>query len=448
MAPRRRALQSWLIPSRPSRFGGKNHGGELLLTCAVLASFAAAAMASPRLPLHGFYRPGRYMPVQCDGPTTLSADGAVTTQTDGGVTPWLALETIRSPQWTTPAQRGADFDSPLHPLADDERLIGSTLPSIADAAIAGSRWFPSQRVIPLLLDPADPIPGAPAAWTSLDALILDADSAAIALRGSVISTLLAGGVRLAVQADRPPDVRWPWRRDGQFWVLANDAAPPIDPISPDALAPTETWNPAVDATTRTTAMLAAMLACIGIIAATTWLWRPAVRRRLATAALAAAIAGGWSVAFASWTSRTSATALAGGVVEVLANGYAVHDQWMYARFLKSGGGALPCNGLMFPILSAADAAAQLQLMLRCSGGAHAEWRFQASAGVTLAFVARRILPGVTTPSAGADATPMRILADYYPRTRWIGTTTPDPSDPANQWPGILLGAHSDDSIPP
>src|SRR5205807_2470341 len=95
--------------------------------------------------------------------------------------------------------------------------------------------------ISIPLDSADPLPGPAVAWTALDGVVLDA-AAMARIDHDRRSTLLAGGVVLAVAADAMPDTVWPWRREGSLWVLRHLPVGPADqPVDERAYAPTAAW---------------------------------------------------------------------------------------------------------------------------------------------------------------------------------------------------------------
>ncbi|HZK82547.1 MAG TPA: hypothetical protein VFC46_15800, partial [Humisphaera sp.] len=185
-----------------------------------------AADATLTLPLQGYYRPGHYMPVRvsarCDSPGavfSLRATNALTTQikADGdtidATVPWLSIRTIRDVNWSLgPADHPIEL--PLHPLEDDERLIGY---AGADAdALAPS--FPGKKLIRVELNVADPLPGDVTAWESLDGIVLDS-SAAGRLYESTVSALLSAGTTIAIRQSQKPGGGWPWKRQGAYWIM-------------------------------------------------------------------------------------------------------------------------------------------------------------------------------------------------------------------------------------
>src|ERR1041384_660037 len=141
------------------------------------------------LPLQGHYRPGQYMPVRLAG-TSDRATAHATLRIDGtdllplvlpipnsqvdAIVPLLALRVpILQIKWTIADDPPHLVRAPLHLLAEDERLVGFTAIDLAFAR----PLFPGRRIIPISLDPIDPLPGPPAAWEALNAVVFDSPSA-------------------------------------------------------------------------------------------------------------------------------------------------------------------------------------------------------------------------------------------------------------------------------
>jgi len=109
--------------------------------------WAQAALAQVKLPLEGFFRPGRCMPVwvePSDSPLELRADGAVATEVSagrGGVVPLLVLG----------HQPGPMNGIALRALSSDQRLVGLIG---GDDGIA-SRLFPGQAIVSVVPDGPD-----------------------------------------------------------------------------------------------------------------------------------------------------------------------------------------------------------------------------------------------------------------------------------------------------
>src|SRR4051812_33704573 len=162
------------------------------------SSFAVADL-SVTLPLGPYYRPGKYIPVHVtatllensDSWLVVAADNVTSNPTDislgagrtsinlrqgriDAVVPWLVLDG-RAKRPKLFVEKSEDFAQgpELKLLGESERLVGWTTP---DEAFARQLLHGAPKIIPIALDPADPIKGHAAAWEMLDAIILDATS--------------------------------------------------------------------------------------------------------------------------------------------------------------------------------------------------------------------------------------------------------------------------------
>ena len=229
------------------------------------SSFAAAADLSVTLPLGPYYRPGKYIPVHItatvlensDSWLVLAADNVSSDPTDislgagrtsinlrqghiDAIVPWLVLDG-RAKRPRLFLEKVDDFAQgpELKPLGESERLVGWTTP---DEPFARQLLHGAPKIIPIALDPAEPIKGDAAAWEMFDAIILDATSAT-RLEQSQLASLLACGVTVAVRSDTPPFPAWPWKRVGDYSVLQYQ---PIGPVAAgfhaDAYLPVANWQ--------------------------------------------------------------------------------------------------------------------------------------------------------------------------------------------------------------
>src|SRR5437867_3467375 len=91
-------------------------------------------------------------------------------------------------------------------------LTQSLIPQLRGEAIRlGEGLFPGKVIVPVALDLGRPLLMPAAAYEALDAVLLDAPSAA-RVTESQLSVLLAGGVAVAVRSDEKPAGGWPWHR--------------------------------------------------------------------------------------------------------------------------------------------------------------------------------------------------------------------------------------------
>lgn len=188
----------------------------ILSATAFLLLLIGVSASAQTLPLDGYFRPGNYMPVSIHGlppPVTLVADGAVMTEIHtqeklAAFLPILASAT---------EIRVKNVTLPLRAMKDNERLVGFALVDPKKTL----QLFPGKAVIPVALDPSNPVPEPVYAWDSLDAIAISSDGYAN-LKPAVIEELLACNVTIAVQSIRAPDTTFPWMQEGDFWLLRAD----------------------------------------------------------------------------------------------------------------------------------------------------------------------------------------------------------------------------------
>jgi hypothetical protein len=387
-----------------------------------------------RLPTDGYVRPGRYFPVEVrtDAAVTLAADGCLPCDVaaTGRVTvPMLAV--------TTPGPLlGGGAAIPLRVPADDERLVGT----LGDVP-AG--LFPAGRVIPVRLDPADPLPGPAAAWEVLDAVVLDAPAMA-AVDDVRRSVLLAGGVTLAVVADAVPDDRWPWRRRGTAWVLAYAPAGPTGVVDGDAYAPTEMWTPGWSATVREETVVAGVLVCLASLAivasrrtgvppvrsATARAGRPCDGNRVVLLAVAVPLAAAGGVIL--WRSMLDRVARGGGDVTVTGDGWSQRDAWVYDRARSPADVDVPWAGWTHPMFASTSNGARVTV----SADGRLAFHVHLGRGAAMAFLRREVRPGTAQGVTGGRGAAMRSLAPMYLSTgdRVAGET----AAAAGRWPGVEI----------
>ena len=132
-----------------------------------------AAEVQVSLPLEGYYRAGRYMPVrvvvrgETAGELTLSADGAVPTivrlsgHDANAIVPLLVVREPLGPLgWTLPDGRTGQLQARLIALGEQDRLVGTSGTNANDAAVL----FRDKTIVSVSLDLADPIPDPAMAW--------------------------------------------------------------------------------------------------------------------------------------------------------------------------------------------------------------------------------------------------------------------------------------------
>jgi hypothetical protein len=412
----------------------------------MLATVCPAAGAQDiSLPLQGYYRPGRYMPVETPGgrggdggggAITLESAGAIPTliapQAPPGVVPLLTLDDEPS------TLHAGSQQLPLHALAAEDALVAST----GDATQLAAALLPGRTIVSIRLDPGVLLSGVPVAWESLDALLLDADSMR-RIDDARRSALLSAGVMLAAVGRAAPDSAWPWRTASAapgLWVLGHTPAGPTPCIcGSDGYLPTLGWNPTWPAPVRRTiAGAAVVLALLVVLAAAK------VRQRWALPAVAALCIAATAGA-AVYRRSLGPVYTAGGDILVAdaAEQLAQRDAWLYQRSHASGQDCIvPFTGPTHPLLTDPAQASAATLRLHVTSDGHLQFVYRTTAAGTLAFMRRDTTPLAshlreTPPRTLADSPMAELARQVYltPGVRVIG----EAPGPAQRWPSIVLG---------
>jgi hypothetical protein len=321
-----------------------------LLAC---TSSAIAQSVAIDFPLEGHYREGRYMPVHVTvaadagaSSITLQADGVVSTELPlfGGkadaVVPWLAARgAVSGGKWSISSGTKVIAEGPiaadLKPLADDERLVAYTDGDMHEAMLAAAAIMPGRRVVPLRLDLAESLLTPPAAYETIDLLLLG-PSAVSRVRESAVAVLAAGGTAVAVRADERPAGAWPWRQIAvpagpqgltKWWILDHPPVGPRSLMDMEVYAPTYGWEHGWPADVRWRSVLLAAIAGIALLGLSLWRSRHA---KWAGAALSFVAAG----AVMLWSSRQSPLLSAGGALVEWDGSISQRDFWAYRSTLR------------------------------------------------------------------------------------------------------------------
>jgi len=311
---------------------------------AASVAFAAAdsqPMVFLSLPLNGYYRSGKYMPVRIEARVkvpanngeddqdliafTLHAPGAMKTALllpDGhadGTAPWMVLDDrAQYLSWSAPYGLTGKLDVPLHPLGDNQRIVGFAI-SQQDL---GQKLFPTSQIIPIALDSSNPLPGSIAAWDSLDAIVLD-DGSARCVSEAQLAALLSCGVTVAVRGGKPPwPAAWPWKHLEQAWVLRPDLLGPATAWSENALQPANALDTAWPAVIRQRIVLFGAIAGI-IMMAVLW-FRP---RHLVLWVFLAV--GGSLGLLGCWWHWQGPVVQVGGGATIVGGDLIQEDDWLY-----------------------------------------------------------------------------------------------------------------------
>jgi len=395
---------------------------------------SSASGADLSLPLDGYYRTGKYMPVRFEASPTelrLVADGAITTEIQnptGGVAPFLIFQ---SPV------RNSLFSQSLHELQPDEKLVGYAI----DAPGVTEKLFPGERVIPLRLDPTNPLPGMGMCWQSLDAAVLDSDQFQ---QLADWQTLLSDGITLIVRDSAAPDADWPWKHENGFWVLTG-IEPPLAIPSDGNYIPVAGWNPGKSAAYRRVISVAGIVFAILVVAIS--LWRSRWRILLAAIFVASAMAMALNIGHFQ-----PELAEASGRIDT-AGPYRTFDTWGYDRAMKDGefSNDYLGSGLVLPMLPSHGGPKGMTLFCN-KRGTPIDFHYRMSLNCTAAFLTIFASVGETGfPSSKLVTSPLRsLLASNYPGLNAVGEY-PQHFEENNMflnvtyWPTLLLA--NSDAIP-
>lgn len=407
----------------------KAASGITLTIVVVLNFICASAPAAVRLPLDGYCRPGRYFPIEIDSQSAISfsANGALTTDVAAGsnpraIIPMLVLGTPTDLHWP-----GGSL--PLRVPGIHERLIASTSNTIDVPDL-----FPGDRLLPIHLDIADPLPGPPAAWEALDAVVLDAGEMA-RITAAQRSALLAAGVMLTVPGKTKPDEQWPWqlRRVSTvpFWVLSFTPRGPIDqPTYPEVYAPTYGWSPGWPPAVRTQVAAAAAVLFLAIMAISLLRNRWVIVGLIALSLSAAGAIAGWQKSFGTIDR-------AGGAVIVGSSNLIQHDEWMFERGRQDGEQIVSWDGSTHPIFGSDVAVAQSRMKITVPAYGTARFEFYLDHGKTIALMRREVRPGSLPKATNSNSSPMRELvkAAYLQSRDRITGEIPAAGE---SWPGVVI----------
>ncbi len=341
-------------------------------------------------PLEDHYRPGRYIPVHVVGSgitsreVAITGDGALPTAistNSGGIdatVPWLAISgRLQNVGWT---DAGVHL-LPVHlePLGDTQRLVALAGVDVGDA----NAFFPGLDIVAVHLDAANPLPGPPCAWEALDGVLLD-ENAAARVNERQLRTLLAGGTIVAIRSQRRPGGAWPWKRAGEYWVVAHDRIGPEALIAPAAYGPTYGWERGLPFAVRRRALFA------GLIVAALMVGASLLRSRgglLGVGAVAVVASMLWLL----WQSRQTPLSTLAARVVINSSSLTQQDQWTWLSSPVALDTTFSASGLVHPIFFTHSQLAQTRMRLVCTGDDQPiAFRFHLEPRLAIAFVSAAI----------------------------------------------------------
>jgi hypothetical protein len=404
----------------------------------LLLPFAARADITLSLPLEGYYRPGKYMPVQFSGSGAgqLAIGDPANVQTfiplaenARGIAPAILLEPASNLPWHNGDLGGA---LPLKLLSPQQRLIGFTTPDPTSA----QTLFPDRDLIPVRLDPANLLPGPVAAWGILDALLLDSSAR---LTREQISILLAGGTTIAIRSSEPPDKDWPWEKRGDLQILHLDLAGPrwggenIFPFDPVA-----GWQADWPASFRRRIFLYAVI--FSILAAGASLIRLKYSGLIVVAGSILAV-----ILLAIWWHGRSAVLEKSAMVSIVSPTLTQTDAWSCRASASPADASTPWDVLTWPFFEE-KTWPYLHLALHCKGdGSPDLFSFRCIPSFKIAFLSRVVdrQKPAGTPQAVLPDSPLFLLRKRtygMPNLNPLGQI-PSPGEASkseSEWLGSLL----------
>jgi hypothetical protein len=384
----------------------------LMLLIGVVGSAPADVTVS--VATQGCYRPGRFFPVRIasteQSAIEIHAAGAVSATVDvardGPTTiPLLAeTSTLRDLRWVS--ADGAEHPLPivLHPLADDDRMIGV----VGGDAEAARSLFPKRNVVLVTLDYRPLLQPSPA-WESLDAVSFGA-AAAAQLRDDQIQMLLAAGTIILVHSSVAPDSRWPWKRSSDHWILRHEVAGPSLAIDPNVYGPTYSWDRGWPRAFRFKLVVAACVFCILALAITLWRSRYAVFAVVMISAMAVGL-------IALFHSRQSPIRSESLGVAIRTSTDVQYDLWSWRTAVRQTDVTCTAPALTRPIFGALSRLEQTNARLLCrSDGRPDKFIFHLQPQQSLAMLTRLVRPQVHVNAlAPVDPRWRQFVQDEYLR---------------------------------
>jgi hypothetical protein len=400
------------------------------LWCIALGLCCEPTKASITLPLQGYCRPGRYFPVLID---SSDAGKSLTITSEGCLPTWVNVGSGRRvvPVLVTGFPTSLSIDGasfPLHVPGEKECLIGALTADVSPAA----GLFPNRRMVPIALDAVEPIPGPPAAWETLDAILLD-PVVLSRISDSRRSALLSAGVMLFSNSDAKPDNRWPWQQRGSLWVLSYAPAGPVgEVIDEDVYGPTYAMTTGWPRAVRQQVMGIAILL---VLITLSLLLRPS-RGTFAASVLIILFT---TFGIILWRRSLSTMTSAGGDILVAKAGLVQRDAWVYQRARETARHTVPWGGWMHPIFGSRAGITGSEMTLAVARDDSLQFNYTATGGHTMAFVRREVTAGeismahLVTPvgSPMSDAARSVYLTTG---TRIAGETDGGPA----RWPSVVV----------
>ena len=358
---------------------------RLILCIVMLVATPAMAAVEVTLPLGGYWRPGRYMPARV---TARAAGSSIDIGAEGVIAVRVPLRDGRFddvvPLLVMSEPRGIG-DKPMRQLRPEQRLVGFTT---IDLHLA-QELFPGDTIVPIQLSAADPLPGAAAAWETLDAVVLD--NTVSNITEEKLRELGTCGV---VVAWRPGEVNRPNLIGPR--AAAEDLA---------AFAPVQGWAADWPMAFRRGVMLCAIAFSIIALAVGLMKFRYSAWVLLVLCAVATVLLWMW------WRNRPAVLVRCGSIV-VRDVALAQRDLWVYQATASGSDSRMPWSDLARPYFeSKLDRVAMKPLLICGEDGLPREFSFHLLAGQKIGFLIRSRIPAPQSPLRQAEeSSPLARLA--------------------------------------
>ncbi len=357
---------------------------RILLCLLMLLPAQAMAAVEVTLPLAGYWRPGRYVPVRV---TAREAGTVVEFGGEGVVRTRLTLGDGRAdvivPLLVMSEPRGFGGRASRQ-LGPEQRLVGFTTIDIPFA----QGLFPGDSIVPIQLAAADPLPGAAVAWETLDAVVLDNSVATISEQK--LRELGACGV---VVAWRPGEVN-----------RTNIIGPRAAAEDLAAFAPVQGWAADWPKAFRRGVMLCAV--AFSIVALGVGLMRFRYSAVVLVLLCAAASGGLWV-----WWKNRPAILVRCGAIVCRGGGLAQRDLWVYQAAASGSDSRMPWSEVMRPYFeSRMDREAMKPVLVCGEDGMPREFEFHLAAGQKVGFLMRSFVPAPQGALREQVSSPLELLA--------------------------------------
>ncbi|HEV8604734.1 MAG TPA: hypothetical protein VGQ99_05180 [Tepidisphaeraceae bacterium] len=396
---------------------------RILLCILMLLPARAMAAVEVTLPLAGYWRPGRYVPVRVEAREAgtvveIGGEGVVRTRlplADGRADVIVPLLVMSEP--------GGIGGRAWRQLGPEQRLVGFTTIDIPFA----QGLFPGDSIVPIQLAAADPLPGAAVAWETLDAVVLDNTVANIPEQK--LRELGSCGV---IVARRPGEVNRP-----------NIIGPRAAAEDLAAFAPVQGWAADWPKAFRRGVLLCAV--AFSIVALGVGL----MRFRHSAVVLVLLCAGASGGLWMWWRSRPAVLTRCGAIV-CRDGALAQRDLWVYQATASGSDSRMSWAEVMRPYFeSRMDRDAMRPVLVCGEDGMPREFEFHLMVGQKVGFLMRSIVAAPQGALREQVSSPLERLAKrMYLRE---GVKVVGESDSmlrlelpkyGEQWPTVVIEAQS------